>query len=272
MFTHYRRDLQSSDAASTKYVCVNNFGYYENRVAMQIRRDGGRHDCQLIYVKSGELILWDKEEKINMGAGEICLFRPGEPQIYSIAETPSSYFWIHFSGSEVERMLSFFTERRYYVGEFAEFEEFCHDYSAVFLPEEDCSLLFYEGSLIVLFSRIAERIRRGEKDYGDFLKIRRALDLMRSEYWCRRQNGKLAELCGISKDYFEKLFKRTLGVSPQQYYINLIMDRSRHLLSATNYQIGEIARLCGIDDELYFSRMFKKRTGLSPTAYRRSRA
>ena len=270
MFSYYMRRIEDCGIASEKYICVNTFGYCEGRTDMQIRRSHGRLDYQLIYVKSGELIIHEGESSLTMGAGEICLFRPGDPQLYSIYQTPTAFFWIHFSGSEAERMLSFFKARRYFVGAFPEFEEYCHGARDSFHAGEAYADLFFEGGLIALFARIAERIDRDPKAYNEFLKIRKALNLMSAEPWHRRKNDELAELCHISRNYFEKIFKQTMSVSPHQYYTRLILDRGKHLLSTTTYSIGEIARLCGMDDALYFSRLFKKNLGVSPAAYRKT--
>lgn len=273
MFTYYMmKYTEDCETVSKKYICVNNFGYCEDRTNMRIRRERGRVDYQLIYVKCGELIIHENERTVTMGAGDICLFRPGEAQLYSIYHIPTAFFWIHFSGSEAERMLSFFKERRYFVGAFPEFEEYCHGALDAFHAGEAYAELFFEGALIALFARIAERIYRDVKEYDAFLRIRKALNLMHAEPWNRRQNSELAELCGISKDYFVKMFKHAMSVSPHQYYTDLILDRGKHLLSTTTYSIGEIARLCGIEDALYFSRLFKKKTGISPVAYRKAYA
>ncbi|MBE6740510.1 MAG: helix-turn-helix transcriptional regulator, partial [Ruminococcaceae bacterium] len=78
-------------------------------------------------------------------------------------------------------------------------------------------------------------------------------------------------LCGLSKDYFLKLFKNSMGITPQQYYIALAVDKGRYLLTNTSYSISEISLLCGIEDSFYFSRIFKKHTGLSPRDYRNTR-
>ena len=270
MFSYYMRKTEECGIASEKYICVNTFGYCEGRTDMRIRRERGRVDYQLIYVKSGELVVHEGENTVTMRAGEICLFRPGEPQLYSIYQTPTDFFWIHFSGSEPERMLSFFEERRYFVGAFPEFEKYCHGARDSFRAGEDFADLYFEGGLVSLIALVAERIRRDQKTYSDFQKIRKALDLMRAEPWNRRKNGELAELCHISRNYFEKIFKKSMLVSPHQYYTGLILDRGKHLLSTTTYSIGEIARLCGMDDALYFSRLFKKSLGMSPAAYRKT--
>ena len=270
MFSYYMRRIDDHGIASERYISVNTFGYCEDRTDMQIRRPHGRLDYQLIYVENGEMVIHEGEKTVTLGAGELCLFRPGEPQLYSIYHTPTNFFWIHFSGSEPERMLSFFKERCYFVGAFPEFEEYCHGARDSFRAGETYADLFFEGGLIALFARIAERIHRDTKTHSNFLKIRKAVDLMRAEPWNMRKNEELAALCHISLNYFEKIFKQTMSVSPHQYYTRLILDRGKHLLATTTHSIGEIARLCGIDDALYFSRLFKKNLGMSPAAYRKT--
>ena len=71
-------------------------------------------------------------------------------------------------------------------------------------------------------------------------------------------------------DYLRKLFKKEIGMSPLEYLTNLRMNSAEKLLTAmwTNeYSINEISQMCGYEDALYFSRVFKKRFGCSPTKY-----
>ncbi len=71
-------------------------------------------------------------------------------------------------------------------------------------------------------------------------------------------------------DYLRKLFQREMGVTPLQYLNDLRLHTAAEaLLSAegTSGSVTEIARMCGFREPLYFSRMFKKKFGLSPTHY-----
>lgn len=75
-------------------------------------------------------------------------------------------------------------------------------------------------------------------------------------------------------DYLRKLFKKEVGVSPLEYMTALRMKSAETLLTAmwTNeYSITEIAQMCGYDDALYFSRVFKKYYGCAPTNYAKRR-
>ena len=75
-------------------------------------------------------------------------------------------------------------------------------------------------------------------------------------------------------DYLRKLFKKEMGVTPLEYMIRLRMKKAEAMLTAmwTNeYSISEIAEQCGFDDALYFSRVFKKNFGCSPSKFAKSR-
>ena len=79
----------------------------------------------------------------------------------------------------------------------------------------------------------------------------------------------LAALCGMSERYFLHLFQAYLSVSPKEFLIRLRLDQARQLLIAENLSISDIAQRCGFSDLFYFSRLFRKKTGLSPTEYRK---
>ncbi len=73
-------------------------------------------------------------------------------------------------------------------------------------------------------------------------------------------------------DYLRKLFKKEMGSTPLEYMTRLRMKKAESLLSARgaqDYSVSEIAGLCGFDDALYFSRVFKKAFGVSPTVFAR---
>ncbi len=59
-------------------------------------------------------------------------------------------------------------------------------------------------------------------------------------------------------------------MTPMQYIISVRMTHAQQLLSTTDYTITEISAVVGYDNPLYFSRLFKKQIGLSPTDYRKN--
>ena len=85
---------------------VGNYRIHTRKILENIR-PSGRADYQLIYIASGKmhLILYGKKQTVPKG--NMILFRPGEPQNYSIhAEDRSETFWVHFTGNQVESILA----------------------------------------------------------------------------------------------------------------------------------------------------------------------
>ena len=78
-----------------------------------------------------------------------------------------------------------------------------------------------------------------------------------------------AESKNMSTSWFIRNFKLYTGSTPLNYILNIRISNAQSLLENTKYNITEIAAITGYDNPLYFSRLFKKQTGLSPSEYRK---
>ncbi|MGG1518704.1 AraC family transcriptional regulator [Paenibacillus oryzisoli] len=80
----------------------------------------------------------------------------------------------------------------------------------------------------------------------------------------------LAEQQGMKAKYFSHLFQKYTGLGPIHYLIQYRMKMAYELLMTTPFAVGDIARSVGYPDAYYFSRLFKKHYGMSPTALKES--
>ncbi|MCA5962258.1 helix-turn-helix transcriptional regulator [Blautia sp. RD014234] len=80
--------------------------------------------------------------------------------------------------------------------------------------------------------------------------------------------NELADYIGVNRSYLTSSFKKAIGCSPQEYLVNLRMEKARSLLKNTDMQINAIANSVGYVDQLAFSKIFKQHYGMSPRAYR----
>jgi AraC-like DNA-binding protein len=80
----------------------------------------------------------------------------------------------------------------------------------------------------------------------------------------------LAHGLGVSYTWFRRMFAHHTGLSPHQYRIQIRLGRARTLLSDTALTVKEVAFRCGFESEHYFSRLFKRKTGVAPGEWRRS--
>lgn len=82
-------------------------------------------------------------------------------------------------------------------------------------------------------------------------------------------NQELADVIFRSKDFVIKRFHTNFGVTPYEYQIQQKIFSASNMLKNTKMSVQEIASSLGYDDQHYFSYMFKKRCGMSPTQYRK---
>ena len=75
----------------------------------------------------------------------------------------------------------------------------------------------------------------------------------------------------ISTCWFIRSFRQVIKVTPMQYILSLRMANAQNLLETTDYNISEVAAAVGYDNALYFSRLFRKHIGVSPSEYRKKR-
>jgi AraC family transcriptional regulator len=102
-------------------------------------------------------------------------------------------------------------------------------------------------------------------------KLRQITDWM-AEHVAEEFNlDRLAARAGLSKFYFNRLFKSATGVSPSHYHITLRMDAAKRLLRETGKSVVTIGLDVGYANPSHFAQLFRRETGLSPSDYRRQR-
>ncbi len=78
----------------------------------------------------------------------------------------------------------------------------------------------------------------------------------------------MADVCGLNRSYFGKIFKEALGVPPQEFLMKYRMVKATELLKLTKLSVGDISSAVGYDNQLHFSRAFKSIYGISPRKWR----
>ena len=95
-------------------------------------------------------------------------------------------------------------------------------------------------------------------------------ELLRDNLHLEKQASRYADALHISTGYLNEIVKATANVSTSLYIRNETVLQSKRLLVYTSLDIGEIAARLGFDDSAYFTRMFTKTAGVSPTLFRKN--
>ncbi len=241
-------------------------------------RPKGRLDFQLLYIVSGKAhFYFDKSETDTIvTAGHMVLYRPKEPQRYVYyGEEGTEVYWVHFTGKNVRQLLKSYgitDDMRViptgtslvYAGLFKQmiFElQRCQDH----YPEALTLLLRH------LFIRIHRELTRDHTRRNEFLDTEMELAM---QYFNEHYNQEInieayAADRGMSVSWFIRSFKQYTHTTPMQYLVARRVNNAQMLLETTNYSITTIASIVGYDNPLYFSRIFHRQKGVSPSEYRK---
>jgi ABC-type glycerol-3-phosphate transport system substrate-binding protein/AraC-like DNA-binding protein len=123
-------------------------------------------------------------------------------------------------------------------------------------------------------ARVVRRINEHCAQYAQRKKysvpVNKVISFIEANYHASLTLANIAATINIGPNHLNRLFKLAQGVPCMEYVIRLRMQRARDLLNNADYRVNEIARLVGYDNPYYFSRLFKKKTGVSPEAFRRA--
>ncbi len=112
-------------------------------------------------------------------------------------------------------------------------------------------------------------------DIHEYAKVEKERDVEAEvKKYIREHMNETINICDVADElhfnphYLMRSFKNKTGLSIMKYITKIRLDTSKKLLAETQLSIKEIASLSGYSDYSYFTRVFRKETGISPTKYR----
>ena len=127
------------------------------------------------------------------------------------------------------------------------------------------------GLLLLLFSDLITDNRDACLREGKLLPSHRYPNSVYVEHavnYIAANFDKRLKIIGVNRSYLTSSFKKSLGCSPQEYLMNLRIEKAKTLLKNGDIQVSEVAARVGYGDPLAFSKVFKARTGRSPREYK----
>lgn len=211
----------------------------------------------------------------ELGAGEGFVIEPEVQTFYQAdKDDPWTYLWVGFSGSRAKEYLADVglgngrkTFRCTDTGEMKRMliETLKRNTSTV------TNDFLRESFLYSFFALLSENIGGGadSEEETENIYVRKALEFIQNNYHYGIRVSEIADYIGISRGYLHTLFTKHLHQPPREYLISYRLTRAEQLLCITDLTIEGVAQSCGYADPLIFSKLFKKKTGLTPSAYRR---
>jgi len=235
----------------------------------------GRRDYQILYVASGKAHFWFDGVEEVVTSGHMVLYKPKEVQkyVYYVEEHPE-VFWVHFTGYDVKNILEYhgisLDQHVFFSGTLPEYKM---SFRKIIRELQQCEY-GYEDYIASLFNNILLLVSRQQQNGENYTvtipeEIEMAVSYFNENYNTKISVAQYAESLHISTNWFIRNFKQHMMISPAQYLLSLRMVNAQSLLENTDYSVGEISEIVGYDNQLYFSRVFKKEYGISPVQYRK---
>jgi len=240
--------------------------------------DKGRvlNEYQINYITEGEGIYENKLGRFKITPGSLLLIKPGDWHRYRPKKaTGWKEHYIGFSGTISNQVLRqpWFSESKPVV-DIGNREEFIDTYYKIFnyvLEEKPGYQQVASGMIMKLLGFIVSIDK--QRDFSG----KRVEQIIQSACFMIRENvekeidfKEFAEQNHIGYSYFRKMFKKYTGVPPVQYHLDLKILRAKEMLLYSDKIIKEISYEMGFQSNYYFSRVFKKKLGVSPSEIRRS--
>lgn len=211
-------------------------------------------DCYLVhFCLGGRGMLKNKHGTHNVSEGQLFVIRPGEITTYTAdMKEPWEYIWVAFRSDEI-----FFKDECSVFDTPKELD----DKLITILDEE---ILPYEGCLAIIYSLIYQITRKVEADGGDD-RVRRIKRYIKYNYMLPITVSSIAERFGFNRTYLYSTFKAKYGIGIKEYITSVRMEKASEFLKS-GYTVKQSAHMVGYDDEFNFSKAFKARYGVSPSA------
>lgn len=270
----YRNAIYTEDnIVSSEPIAINNVGYIGiDHFDAYTNRPYGRKDYQLIYIKSGVGYFKNGDIETKVNSGHVIFYKPDMPQIYTyFKEDKTEVFWIHFSGTLVEKILSDIKFNDIYIVPFSNGNIFIETTNVIFdemRRRDDCWNIKCCSQLISLMVEIKRNTIEPIAIKSNIEAVRRVCSAIEENYFSDTSNKEYAKSCDMSVSNFLRIFKELMGTTPQQYKIFHRIKAAENMLTSSSYSISQISQIIGFSDRLYFSRVFKKVDGISPSEYR----
>ncbi|RUT43966.1 AraC family transcriptional regulator [Paenibacillus anaericanus] len=265
-------DRGSIDLSS--FLLVNSVGFYEYEAYFRMtHRKEGRKDFYLAYNYSGPMTIRSKGQEHILQPGSLFIYRPHEEQYYGhYAEQKFISYWVHFTGYGVDELLinaKLAEDGPFFVGIdndiAAKFEDMMNEIRDKKVGYElaSASILSY------LLSMISRQIEQGSnvRANNNRTEIYESIKYIHDNYAQEIYVTKLAEIAYLSTDRYTTLFKIMMGTTPLQYINRFRLQKACELMKHTHLNIQQISNLVGFEDQLYFSRLFKKYYHVTPSEY-----
>ena len=235
------------------------------------------HEYQLIYISKGQGLFESKQStQKKITAGSLIILFPGQWHSYRPdSQEGWDEYWIGFRGNLMDKLVkkNFFSSKTPVLspGISDKLANFFIEIIEITKNEKPGYQPLLSGALLHLLGYIHFINRQKDFAEEDLIasSVNKAKLLFRENIDTSVSIEDIARELQVGYSWFRKNFKNYTGMAPGQYLIQIKIEKSKELLCDTSKSIKEIAYELKFDNNFYFSKLFKEKTGLTPAQFRK---
>ena len=231
-------------------------------------------EYQIIYIIKGEGLFSAAGKTWNVIPGSMLMVMPGLKHWYKpVLEKGWHEYWVGFKGSYFDKLAKegFLSEERLFFN-IGRYDYLISVFHKIFDEVNSLKPLYQMKACSAVLTLITEMISRSRRqEQPDFYQqiVEKAKYLMESNIAGDINIPSIATQIGISTSRLNEIFKQFSSMTPYQYYIQLKIHKAEQILSEENISVKEAAWRMGFEDQYYFSRLFKNKTGIAPSDWKK---
>ncbi len=231
-----------------------------------------RNTYSLFAIQSGHLRF--APDDINVGEGMFVLRAPGLSQSYAVLQ-PSRFIGVYFyaelpGGIDLVGLHEIPFVYQPHPSEFARMTSLLINIYDEYESKLYLHDLAIQGLLRLMLAILLRpfSLSRYGNQASDMPLVSRAVMWIIANHQTSITNDTVASELNCSVDYLLHKFKQEVGLTPRQFLINYRLQKACRLLRHSLLPIKTVAENVGFNDQLYFSRLFRRRYGTTPSEYR----
>jgi len=260
----------------TRQIYITDIGYYPKAMFHYAERPNGISQHIIIYCLEGYGWIEINKKRITLSPSQFITIPANTPHRYGADDKhPWTIYWIHFKGETSAFIAELIMKNsNNYKPQIAYNEDRIKLFDDIYFNLEKgysddtlhyVNMIFYHFLSSMIYEEKFNHTENPNKP--DVASA--AIALMQQKIFGILTLKELAAYSNLSVTHFCSLFKKNTGYSPVEYFNHLKIQKACQYLSFTDMPIKELAINVGIDDQYYFSRMFSRLMGTSPSEYRK---
>lgn len=257
MFGHRSDDIYMNDIGFDDFRFVSEIPFFRKQIT-----------CTLHYVIEGKGILEFRGQTYQIDKGNYFIL-PSQESFRYVPDrrSPWRYFWLGFSGFQVKRYYEELSENGPILSNIPE-KESERILTPVFQKIQENSYVPYYLAMSTFYGVLAVCANKNVLPSDTYAQ--KAKELIDLNYYSEHFNiDTLCRMAHVSHSYLCKVFLKETGKTLKDYLTDIRMQTAVRLLSDSKISIKAIASRVGYADDLNFMKAFKKRYGITTTAYRK---